>query len=80
MQWFATHMDFLLDGVLYYTRTAGEVDMPPYPMYIIFDQAVSQFVFAPPFPPPAPYLGAGVTMLVDWVRVYTAAATGAGAL
>ena len=43
--------------------------MPTSAQYVIFDQAVSQFLFSPKPGNPA-YEGDGVSLRVEWVRAY----------
>eukprot|EP00005_Dracoamoeba_jomungandri_P011355 CAMPEP_0174274866 /NCGR_PEP_ID=MMETSP0439-20130205/59507_1 /TAXON_ID=0 /ORGANISM="Stereomyxa ramosa, Strain Chinc5" /LENGTH=266 /DNA_ID=CAMNT_0015366909 /DNA_START=84 /DNA_END=884 /DNA_ORIENTATION=+ len=69
VEWFPDRLDFYVDDVLYLSRSGDKVLLPTDPMYIIFDQAVDQTIFSPKPGDPA-YLGQGVFLRVDWVRVY----------
>ena len=46
-----------------------QVELPTYPQYIIFDQAVQSWLF-PPSDHNSHYDGDGISLLVEWVRVY----------
>jgi len=69
VEWRENRLDFYVDNNLYLTRIEDPIILPTDPMFIIFDQAVDPWLFRPG--KNAPY-GDGVTMKVDWVKVYTA--------
>lgn len=68
VEWSPTSLDFFVDGVHYFSRTASEVALPTAPMYLIFDQAVDSWLF-PPSAGPGEY-GDGVLLSVDYVRAF----------
>jgi beta-glucanase (GH16 family) len=65
VEWNATAMSFYVDGNLYETKTASEVNLPTVAQYIIFDTAIAWY-----WPPSSSSLYP-TTHIVDWVRVYT---------
>eukprot|EP00040_Diaphanoeca_grandis_P018933 m.99662 g.99662 ORF g.99662 m.99662 type:complete len:313 (-) comp27178_c0_seq3:787-1725(-) len=70
VEWSPERLDFYVDGNLYLTRMSEHVDLPTDPMYIIFDQAVDSWLFKPGSK--TSYGKDGVTLQVEWVKVYTA--------
>ena len=73
VEWWSDRLDFFVDGAKYFTRTSSEVALPTAPMFIIFDQAVDAWLFPPSWGPGR--YGDGVTLSVDYVRVYESVAS-----
>ena len=76
VEWSPGRLDFLVDDVMYFSRTAAQVRLPTSKMFVIFDQAVDSWLF-PPTAGPGDYnynatgTGSdGVHLVCEWVRVY----------
>mmetsp|Transcript_4376 Transcript_4376/g.7189 ORF Transcript_4376/g.7189 Transcript_4376/m.7189 type:complete len:278 (-) Transcript_4376:1012-1845(-) len=63
VEWTETNLIFSVDGVAYEEKTAEEVIMPTFPMYMILDTAVSWYM------PPGPNAVYPSTHVIDWVRI-----------
>ena len=67
-------MAWFVDGVQYYSRTAGEpasLFLPSWPMTVILNTAMSFWAPDHDAPDPKKFPAGGVQMAVDWVRVYS---------
>jgi beta-glucanase (GH16 family) len=66
VEWTPAEINFFLDDALYFSRQLSDVNPPTAPMYIILDQAVDSWLFAPS----ASSNYTATQFAVEYVRVY----------
>ena len=68
IEWKEDYIEYFVDNISYFKVTSKEVNMPPSPMYIIFNQGVSP-IFRPNFGPDT-YGKVGQTLQIEWIKLF----------